>query len=706
MTCDESFVHRVAITDQHVFTFESPKYDSGFRLIGRPLDGSACSQDSKISIPLEQQADFLEAVDGLIWLSFSEEDARTISCHRIVSGAMEKVGSAGLDKYGKVRAYSVFEEHFYALAVNEEDSCVNILKTSSLGEISVVDTISIPNLGRAFRCALDARSLTWALAREHMLDSKNSPEDSIVVSTSDRGTYSELDIAGAHFKDEIESDEIINHTIDSIAICENRLVAKLGFLMNSSFHSRSSNYGSAVVAVDIVTKKVLELDRSVEHQIDTDTTFDNEVVEEVLISPSGDYVLLVKKSQFCRIVASGSGETVAEIGSHRAHLAYSWSADSKTIVGDSYSVSPGGSQRASSRRLGIWSVEDCDKQVSELSRVAGYRLDAPAWSLAVVNDSILVGTNLGDLVELDGESLAPSKTLKIHEAGITCISLSPDGKTIATASEDAKVTVRNAFSHELILEWLGPLYNYCLTWHSSGKMLLVGEGDLGGALRLASKSDWDEHSVRKILNSPDDDNLLYRAFEYSCNLERQIYSERLAACVRMLVVAEQGLGSIKTFVGSRGSISEVGWYSEEGRYLVVSCSRAGRLRIWDPISGETIRSLNIGPISIAAGLCVGDRVLLGRSDGLVQWIDLKDFTIGAEYRGHKSGIRSVAYCEKTKTVVSGGTDGRICVWAEDGMLRGYVQAHDTAVFGLCVDSTKNQIVSCGFDRMVQSWKLP
>src|SRR6266516_7012960 len=69
-----------------------------------------------------------------------------------------------------------------------------------------------------------------------------------------------------------------------------------------------------------------------------------------------------------------------------------------------------------------------------------------------------------------------------------------------------------------------------------------------------------------------------------------------------------------------------------------------------------------------------------------------------------SGVLYVAYSPDGKRLVTGGTDGRVCVW-QDGHLMTAIQAHTENVFEVHYLGDGRRLISAGYDGVVRLWSI-
>ncbi len=239
-----------------------------------------------------------------------------------------------------------------------------------------------------------------------------------------------------------------------------------------------------------------------------------------------------------------------------------------------------------------------------------------------------------------------------HFFAVNSVAWSPDGKRIASASDDGTVQVWDALTGGHVFPYRGhTLAVYAVAWSPDGK-------------RIASASDdetvqvWDAATGHRILN--------YRRHA--------------------------------------GPVLAVAWSPDEKR--IASASADGTVQVWDAATGHRILTYrrHAGPVLAVAWSPDGTQLAsAGRDETVQQW----DATTGDNihsYTGHTSGVKAVAWSPDGIYIASASLDGTIRVWdAATGHHILTYRRHTGSVNAVAWSPNGKRIASASDDGTVQVW---
>ncbi|KAI0784260.1 ribosome biogenesis protein Sqt1 [Abortiporus biennis] len=260
-----------------------------------------------------------------------------------------------------------------------------------------------------------------------------------------------------------------------------------------------------------------------------------------------------------------------------------------------------------------------------------------------------------------------------HSDSVTSTAFSNDGEMIATGGMDGKVRIwrrvgkENWKTWEFLTELLGPDEVMWLKWHPKGNVLLAGSND----------------STVWLWQLP------------SGNV-------------------------MQVFAGHSGPV-QCGDFTPDGK-RIVTADAEGNLIFWDPRSPtpifkltstdarfdvESITSLAINPSSTLA--------VVGGTNGGVRVVNLKKGEVVGALGGHKEGdsVESIVFVDLAGAgqvgtggvVVTGGTDGKACIWdLSTNRLRATLEHEDAITSLLSLPSPKSYLlVSASADKTLKTW---
>jgi WD40 repeat protein len=301
-----------------------------------------------------------------------------------------------------------------------------------------------------------------------------------------------------------------------------------------------------------------------------------------------------------------------------------------------------------------------------------------------------------------------------HTGPVTSVAFSPDGRTIASASDDGTVKLWNP-DHKTSLKTLtvgGQVHDvafsgdgHTLASASFGKNKTIILWEAGRYTRLRALAGGDTRSIafspdgRTLASASADGAIMLWNFRTGTRLSRvtgvgDVYDVAFSpdghtlasagadGAVKLWNLDRGNRAKARTLRGQAGPVMSVA-FSPDGHTLA-SASADGAIMLWNFRTGTRLsRVTGVGDVYDVAFSLDGHTLASAGADGTVRLWDPRDGAgLSPPLTSHTNTVNSVAFSRDGHTFASGGDDDTIIVWdlARLGILRGHTNTVNSVAF--------------------------
>jgi WD40 repeat protein len=349
-------------------------------------------------------------------------------------------------------------------------------------------------------------------------------------------------------------------------------------------------------------------------------------------------------------------------------------------------------------------LQELLNQKSEHNRLEGHDNSVRSVSFSPDGKTLASGSQDKTIKLWNLETGKEIRTLKGHNDYVNSISFSPDGKTLASGSGDKTIKLWNLETGKEIRTLKGHNdYVYSVSFSPDGKTLASGGYDkkiklwnpnTGTEIRTLKGHD---NYVRSVSFSPDGKTLASGSYDKTIKLWNP----------------ETGK-EIRTLKGHNDYVYSVS-FSPDSKTLA-SGSEDKTIKLWNLETGKEIRTLkghdnSVNSISFSPD---SKTLVSGSGDKTIKLWNLKTGTEISTLKGHDNAVRSVSFSPLSPSLskggggilVSGSGDKTIKLWnLEAGKEIRTLEGHDNSVYSVSFRPDGKTLASGSSDKTIKLWNL-
>ncbi len=277
---------------------------------------------------------------------------------------------------------------------------------------------------------------------------------------------------------------------------------------------------------------------------------------------------------------------------------------------------------------------------------------------------------------------------------VTGVSITPDGKTVAAATDDHRIMVWNATTAELSAKFDGHAdWVRSVAISDDGETLASGAGDRSLCL-------WNVQGVR-LVELPACEGAIAAVSFHPNNQQVAV-----VGFSKGLQIVNTSTGQISQQLACPCGDVRTVTFSRDGERMAVA-GRNGRIRVWNVTSGAKERDIETDRRRIR-GLAFspdGNWLAAAGASPMIRIMDVATGEPVMTLSTRPAKVYSLAFLGNRR-LAAGGSDNRIAIWdLESRQPTAHLVGHTGTVAALAASASGDVLVSGSYDTTLRIWNL-
>ena len=285
-----------------------------------------------------------------------------------------------------------------------------------------------------------------------------------------------------------------------------------------------------------------------------------------------------------------------------------------------------------------------------------------------------------------------------HDNSVWSVIFSPDGKRIATASQDKTAKIWDATTGQLLLTLTGHTDSVNnISYSPDGKLIATASDDHTAKV-------WDAITGKELLTLTGHADAVWRIAFSPDGTRLATASVDSTAKVWDVFTGRE----LQTFSGHENAVTDIAFNPDEKR--IATSGGDGNVRIWDASSGKELLTLSAGGEQLRGVAFSPDGARVAVTSNGNDFVKVWDATTGEELLSGNMGdtdwLRDITFSRDGKLAATGGNSQKVNVWdSTTGQVLYTLSGHTSSVNGVAFSPDGTRLATAGWDHTARVWDI-